>query len=413
MTLLQPKRMWLRWLLGTLLVTLPEPILHGEETSSSDNRFESEAGASDLLEAAKESLQAGRSLEARDLARKALKIGTYGLEPILIKALAEFQVGNYEQAIDDSSQYLVLGGNSIKAYQVRGSAFVVLGKRIEAIDDFSAAIRHQPDNPIFWASRGSLRVALRHAEQGLEDLDMAAKLGRHTPGVYFDRGVALRQLGRNEESYESYTQALLLKPGYRDALLERGGVLECMGKDRESVMDYSEILRNDPKDQEARLYRAWTYAELGELSTSADDLQWIINYGQPEIAAYLELSNVLLRMGKVAEAVKANENAIKLVKKDDARYRILSEYQSGLLLLVKGNLDGAKRRYGTANDMAEKALDMIAVEEAIRRLKSAEHLLGRKRKILRQELLSALEKLQERIQSQAKQDTRYCALGYF
>ena len=406
--------MWSVWLIAILLVIAPELFLHNKgEASSSDSQFVMGAGHSDLLEAAKESLQAGRSHEALDLANKALASGTYGLEPMLIRAMAVFQLGNYEQAVHDSSQYLTSGGGNTKAYQIRGNAFGKLGKTREAVEDFSTAIRHQPDNALFWASRGSLRVSLRQAEQGLEDLDTAAKLGRRTPGIYFDRGVALRELGRNEEAYESYTQAVLLKPGYRNALLERGRILACLDKDRESVKDYSAILQNDPKDQEVRLYRAWTYAELGELSASADDLQWIINNGEPEIAAYLELSHVLLRMEKITDAAKANENALKMIKDGNVRYQILSGYQRGSLLLVEGKLDEAHRRYEIMNNKAEKALDVIAVEEAMRKLKSVERLFTGRAKALEQELLSSLEKLHDRIQNQSKGDVRYCERGYF
>jgi tetratricopeptide (TPR) repeat protein len=205
----------------------------------------------------------------------------------------------------------------------------------------------------------------------------------------------------------------VLKPGYRNALLERGGVLACLGKDRESIKDYSEILRNDPKDQDARLYRAWAYAKLGELSASAEDLHWVIKHGEPEIAAYLELSYVLARMGKLADAVQANENALKMIKEGDVRYQLLSGYQRALLLLAEGKFDEARRRYAATNNEAEKALDGIAVEEAMRKLKGVESCLPKQGKALEHELLSLLETLEDRIQNQAKEEPRYCRRGYF
>lgn len=405
--------MWSIWLYSVLLLIVTQLWFDGGQAHSSNSQLMLATVDSDLLRASKESLQAGHPQEAISLANKALAAGIYGLEPMLIKAIAALQLGNYEQAIRDSSQYLTSGGKSTEAYQIRGNAFGKQGKILEAIDDFSTAIRHEPDNALYWTSRGSLRVTIDQAEQGLEDLEMAAKLGRRTPGVYFDRGTALRQLGRNEEAYESYTQALSLKPGYRIALLERGLILECLGKDIEAVKDYSELIRNNPQDNEARLYRAWVYAELGELSSSEEDLHWIINKGGNKVAAFIQLSNVQLRKGNVSDAIKANEHALKLAEESNVRYQILSGYQRGLLLLAEGKLDEARRRYAATNNEAEKALDAIAVEEAIRRLKGAEQLFTGKKKIREEEFLSSLEKLQEQIQSQSKEDASYCRRGYF
>lgn len=396
---------------GALLLkrwTLPD-VMKEPHTGVKDRVFP--VVQKDQMESAKESLQAGHFQEAISHANNALAAGIYGVEPILIRAMAALQMGNYERAITDSSQYLDLGGKSIKVFQVRGSALGKLGRTIQAIDDFSSAIRHEPDNAIYWASRGSLRVTVRQAEQAIEDLETAAMLGRRTPGVYFDRGAAFRQLGRNEDAYDSYTQGLMLKPGYRNALLERGRILACLGRDLESVTDYSEIILQNPKDQEARLHRAWMYAELGELSASADDLHWVINNGEAEVAAYLELSNVLLRMGKISDAGKANESAMKLIKEGEVRYQILSGYQRGLLMLVQGQLEDAKLRYQTANTMAEEVLDIIAIEEAIRRLKGFERSLFGKEKDLGEQLLSSLEILRERIIGQSNSDVRYCVRG--
>jgi tetratricopeptide (TPR) repeat protein len=96
---------------------------------------------------ARAKLQTGHSQEAIDLANKALAARIYGVEPLLIKALAALQLEQYEQAVRDSSRYLEADGKSIKAIHVRGAALSKLGKTVEAIEDFYAALRLAPDMP--------------------------------------------------------------------------------------------------------------------------------------------------------------------------------------------------------------------------------------------------------------------------
>lgn len=118
-------------------------------------------------------------------------------------------------------------------------------------------------------------------------------------------------------------------------------------------------------------------------------------------------------MGNISDAVKTNERALTLVQESEVRYRILLGYQRGLLLLVEGKLEEAKKWYETTNDMAEKNLDGIAVEEAIRRLKDVESLLARDKKALGRELLKSLHARQDRLEDHSNQDTRHCMRGYF
>jgi tetratricopeptide (TPR) repeat protein len=166
--------------------------------------------------------------------------------------------------------------------------------------------------------KGGAQLQRGNLDQAIADYTEAIQLKPNFFAAYLNRGTAQRKKGEVDQAIADYTKALGIRPDLYDAYTLRGICYGKKGQYQEAIADYTKALKKKPH---YLTYKglAWIFAtskgqkyrngpravELAQeavlINRNADSLNTLA-------AAYAET-------GKFQEAIKAQEEALELLKK--------------------------------------------------------------------------------------------------
>ena len=175
-----------------------------------------------------------------------------------------------------------------------------------------------------------MKSSLHYFNQGGEKLDQglldkaiadyteAIKLRPNFYLAYLNRGTALRRKGEFDQAITDYTKVIKMKPNFYDAYTLRGICYGKKGLYQKAVADYTKALKKKPH---YLTYNglAWIFATSknpkyrnGPQAVKLAQEAVMINRNPKSLST---LAAALAESGKFPEAVQAQEEAIKLVKR--------------------------------------------------------------------------------------------------
>ena len=121
----------------------------------------------------------------------------------------------------------------------------------------------------------------------------------------------LFQNGLTEEAIQTYHATLKLDPNHPDANNNLGLALLLSGKAEESITYFRASLKSNPDSPDVTSNLGAAYMHLGKLDDAESELRAALKF-QAGINARHNLALCLTRQGKLAEAVRSYEDALKL-----------------------------------------------------------------------------------------------------
>jgi protein O-mannosyl-transferase len=166
---------------------------------------------------------------------------------------------------------------------------------------------------------GSVRLAQGRLEEAEGLLDRARRRNPRDRKIVYSLGVIRERQGRLEEASAYYREAVKLDPTWPDAHNNLGVMLLHDGRTEEARQQFEETLRFHPGDVEAEL-------NLGLVAADADDWDEAERRDRRAVAsatddeqsvdAHRELAKVLVKRGKVGEAIGHYQAALALAPDD-------------------------------------------------------------------------------------------------
>jgi protein O-mannosyl-transferase len=219
-----------------------------------------------------------------DLAeQKKLGIASTIAAAVVLTALAAStyrQISYWQSSRDLWSHALAVTQNNFIAEDNLGGALILEGKEEEAYPHFETAARINPRDPMSHSNLGTYYQTHNQLPQAIEQYRAAIRL-TSDPGLlartYANLGMAERSVGEDEEARRGFEESLHLNPNQFNAWLGEGLLAQKHGQVEEAIRDLSHSI------------------EL-----------------QPTAEAYLELGRTLAQTGRIADALGAYQQALKI-----------------------------------------------------------------------------------------------------
>ncbi|MCX7982652.1 MAG: tetratricopeptide repeat protein [Syntrophales bacterium] len=232
---------------------------------------------------------------------------------------------------------------SVLAWRLKGEYHLALGDRRGAIEAFQKVVQFIPEAAYIYAVMAELY--LKEGEYGLAEkyARQAVNLGERSPAPRLVLGDLYYGRGKWEEAKHFYYEVLKDQPAHLAALLMAGDCELNLGKLNQAEALYRKAMTLYPQ-------AGFIQARLARLKLAAGDrpgsLALARSYYEKhpkETKAVTEYANALILNGKLAEAEKVIEDAIKV--KPDEGHLLLA---AGDLQLLKGDQEKAVRIYTRA-----------------------------------------------------------------
>ncbi len=291
--------------------------------------------------------------ELRELRRYAANV--FDVDLTIGRILIEQE--QYDQAISHFSEMLAVDPDSGNIHYLLALAYGAKGESGEAI----RFLQHVTPSDTAYEDAVLLQVELLVKEERLAEAETAlvaaiADPVARRPRFYGALAALYRRQARNEEGRKVFAEALPLYP--QDAMLhhEYALFLDRIGSFDEALAAMQKVLAIDPHNPYALNYIGYTWADRGENLAKArkyieeavalrpddgfirDSLGWVyFKLGESkravaELTRALELvadpvifehlGDVHAKAGRAAEAIKAYEQALALLEKDEEQQRL-------------------------------------------------------------------------------------------
>ncbi|MDA8018175.1 MAG: tetratricopeptide repeat protein [Thermoanaerobaculia bacterium] len=227
------------------------------------------------------------------------------------------RTGSETDAADALQRAVDLDGSNAAAWSNLGTVLRSLGRRSEAARAFTRAYEREPDEPshlsnlaVSYLDAGDVEGAARLLSEGTGRFPRHAELWLHL-------GTAYRKLQRNQQAVDALEAALHNDPSNQSRVAERAAlelaVVQYRLRDLRATLraaDRALELRSDSVD--ALIYRALALEALGDLEPAQEALETARTLAPTRGMIFLNLGNVLFRLGDWDGAETAFERALEL-----------------------------------------------------------------------------------------------------
>ncbi|WP_372786548.1 tetratricopeptide repeat protein [Phenylobacterium sp.] len=242
----------------------------------------------------------------------------------------------------------------------QGSALAARRDFPAAIADFTKAIELEPNEARHYHDRALAHLGARQPVLAMADLDQALKAQPDDVQSLMTRGELLIQRHDLTRAQADFDTAIKLAPENHNLPLRAGSAYTRSGNFEQGIREYDSWLAAHPKDVDAAQVlnaRCFTRAAWGkELETALADCDAAVKRGGKTSVVLDNRGLVLLRLGRVDEAIKQYDAAIRAQPK--AAWAL---YGRGLAKLQKGDKTG-----GDADIQAATAIAPNLPQEAKR-----------------------------------------------
>jgi serine/threonine-protein kinase len=253
--------------------------------------------------------------------------------------------GRRQEAIGEFRQALAAQPDNAEAQANLAIALDGEGQHAEAVAAWRAFTRLRPTSANAFASLGECCCRLRRWNEAADAFQTAAKLEPTQTFYFTNLGLALTEMGRYDDALAAYDQAIRLEPKNAVAHKNRGWALQRKGDFSAAVAAYREAIRLRPEDSQAHSNLGGAFLGLKKydeaiaacekaIALRPDNADAHHNLGsalfsqgryeraaaafraalalRPRAETYSQLARALDRLGRLDEARKANEEALKL-----------------------------------------------------------------------------------------------------
>ncbi len=299
-----------------------------------------------LMAMAVERLQAGRTKEAVNLAKRAVKASPSDGEAQLILGVAQLALQRPALALSPLRKAVQLIPAEPEAHFQLGLCLRQLGETNAAAEALSQCLALRPD-----FAPGYQQLGFLLAEEGLFDqaeqaLLLACQFDPQDAESAFRLGIIADQKGDQKAAIERYSQAIAANPRLTGAYINLGNIALDNGKLELAASTYRQAIDSDPRSAMAHSNLGRVLKELELLSEAEQHCRKAVELDPKLAEGWNNLGNVYKCHERFAETPAYYEKAIALSPKVGAYYFNLADVWD-----VLGDYEKAEKLYRKAVEL--------------------------------------------------------------
>jgi len=265
-------------------------------------------------------------------------------------------VQRHDAAVTDYDKALALNPKSADVFANRGIALYWGGHYEKAKADFETAAGLDPRNWVALHGRALLALRDRRYEDAVVALSRAADLHPNNVFAFSRRADAYFQLGQLDKALADVDEVLKIEPGNLHHLTTRGEIYARKGDAERAAKDFAAVRDRSAASASRLNHLCWSQATANfHLDRALADCQAALAL-EPRSAAILDSrAFVLLRLGKLQDAVAGYDEALKLQPR-----LAPSLYGRGLAWIGLGRAAEGQADLAAARSIAPAVVDAFA-----------------------------------------------------
>lgn len=241
----------------------------------------------------------------------------------------------------------------VEAFNNLGNVLVDRERLNEAAGAYRKALKLQPEHPMLMNNLGNALQLQGENDKAVEWFEKALVQDPDYADALSNLGNAFNGLSNLEKAIESYRKAINIDPGNKEA---HNGLANVLGQKKEfdeAIGLYKKVIAIDPQHKEAftglgnvlsqQVVNSDRAIKQDLLNRAIASYRQAIEIDNSYIAAYLGLSKMLRKQGKVDEASDSARKALKIEPKS-----VAGLIELGYILTDQGHLNQAITAYQKA-----------------------------------------------------------------
>ncbi|RPJ71219.1 MAG: hypothetical protein EHM20_14800, partial [Alphaproteobacteria bacterium] len=249
-----------------------------------------------------ENLQQNKN--AIEMYQKAL-VGISKIFYSYIKMAAIYNEGQeYQKSIQAVNDFLKNSGNNRAAYSIRGYAFMKTAEYHKAIVDFNTYLTLDTNDYNIFYDRGICYQELDSFQLAITDFDKVLIHSPYDSYTMYHMAQCKLEMGDTVASLSFLIRIINNRQtdfGTR-AYKMRADIYYSLNKFSRCLPDYTAVLNLEPTNMEVRIKRSRANYQLANYQQAFDDINQVINFGQPTAENYISRAMCLSQLGKIDEA---------------------------------------------------------------------------------------------------------------
>jgi Flp pilus assembly protein TadD len=272
------------------------------------------------------------------------------LTPILLNlGIAHYRNSEFAKAVDALKRYLERSPANSQARQLMGLSLLEMGKDKEAVELFERSVSEGAEDPALLYGLGL--AYLRLQKPGVPALiERLAIIPKGAPASHLLRGQLLLWRGEFERAIVELELAATLQADLPRIQYSLGLCYLKLGLNKEALTAFESELRHAAGDFSTLYYLAYLHEAEGDLTRARARLDAALSLEPESAEGNTLLGKILVKEGRVLEALKPLELAVKKDPSDDEK-----RYQLGRAYQRLGRREDAAREFAESRRLrAEK-----------------------------------------------------------
>jgi tetratricopeptide (TPR) repeat protein len=191
----------------------------------------------------------------------------------------------------------------------------------EALEATERLVELEPENMEIRLMRAGLFFQMEREQDVIKECRHVIERDDSQPAIWFMMGRAKRNLKDLNGAIADLTRAIALKEDFPEACLLRGETFLEANRPGEALVDARKLIALSPEEEAAYLLRGRIYEYLGDASAAAADYERVGVLNPFNGEAALLKGALLLKEGRVEEAVEFFNEVLELIPSFPEAYR--------------------------------------------------------------------------------------------
>lgn len=233
-----------------------------------------------------------------------------------------------------------------------------------AVTEFSTAVGMAPGDVIAYEGlgrsyreMGELNRAIETVEKGLMLMPPSPTSTIHSR-LYNTKAVTYDMMGKHEEAIVEFEKAIKLDPTNDSYYNNKGFSYLLHGQVEEAIAEFKKALEINHDNKTAHANLGYAYGSKGMYELALNEFK----LGGDESSAYNNLGHIYTKDGKLAEAIEAYNNALKINPNIPNTY-----YNKGKTYELLADIDNAIQAY---QDFLKYTTETSVAEEVFQRIQA-------------------------------------------